>query len=253
MFISSRLASIFIAIALVGWGVMHFMIGDFIAGRAPSWPEGLPGKLAWAYVTGTLLIVSAVSIVSSGATFAPNQKTRFTVICSGLLILAWAGGRNLFWVVSHLDYGYMLTNLGKSITIGSGLLLIAFDKKRSIHTFACICIGIFFLIGGIQHFLFIDFVKTLVPRWIPGDVFWSYVAGVGLAAAGIALITGIQRKLAALIAAYMVFIWFVVLHVPRGFGETANFNEWIAIFEALFVPAMLVIIYWREIDLKNLS
>lgn len=85
-----------------------------------------------------------------------------------------------------------------------------------------------------------------MPRWIPGDVFWSYVAGVGLAAAGVALITGIKRKLAALIAAWMVFIWFVVLHVPRGFGETASFNEWIAIFEALGVSAVLAIIYWRE-------
>ncbi|MEI9917381.1 MAG: DoxX family membrane protein [Bacteroidota bacterium] len=245
MLFSTRIATIFIAVALVGWGIMHFMTGDFITGRAPSWPEGLPGRLAWAYTSGVLLIVSAISIVS-GATFAPNQKTRFAVICSGILVLAWAGGRNLYAVLPNLDYGYMLTNLGKSITIGSGLLLIALDKKRSIFIFASICIGIFFLIGGIQHFIFIDFVKTLVPRWIPGDVFWSYVAGVGLVAAGIALITGIQRKLAALISSYMVFIWFLVLHVPLGFGETASFNEWIAIFEALFVASILAVIYWRE-------
>jgi uncharacterized membrane protein len=239
MLISSRIASIFIALALAVWGIMNFMIGDFIPGRAPSWPEGLPGRLAWAYASGVLLIFSAVSIL------LPNEKTRFTVICSGIIILAWAGVRNLVAILPALDYGYMLTNFGKSITVGSGLLLIALDKKRSIYTFVCVCIGIFFLIGGIQHFIFVDFVKTLVPRWIPGDVFWSYVAGIGLVAAGIALITGIQRKLAALIAAYMVFIWFLILHVPRGFGETASFNEWIAIFEALFVSAVLVVIYWK--------
>ncbi|MEJ0031581.1 MAG: DoxX family membrane protein [Bacteroidota bacterium] len=160
--------------------------------------------------------------------------------------MAWAGGRNLVAVLPTLDYGYMLTNLGKSITIGSALLLIGYDKKKWAYTFACVCIGIFFLIGGIQHFIFIDFVKTLVPRWIPGDVFWSYVAGVGLAAAGVALITGIQRKLAALIAAYMVFIWFLILHIPLGFGETASFNEWIAVFESLFVSATLVVIYHKS-------
>jgi hypothetical protein len=53
--------------------------------------------------------------------------------------------------------------------------------------------------------------------------------------------------------AYVVFIWFVILHVPRGFGETANYNEWIAIFESLAVSAILVIIYWREKDFENLS
>jgi uncharacterized membrane protein len=240
MLFSTRTATIFFAIALIGWGVIHFLVGDFIAGRAPSWPEAIPGKIVWAYVSGLILIVAAFSIIF------PNQKTKFAVTCAGLLILAWAGGRNLVAVVSNLEYGGMLTNLGKSITIGSGLLLIAFTDKRSVYTFASVCIGIFFLASGIQHFIFIDFVKTLVPRWIPGDVFWSYVAGVGLATAGIALITGVKRKLAALIAAWMVFTWFLVLHVPRGFGETASFNEWIAIFEALSVSAILAIIYWRE-------
>jgi uncharacterized membrane protein len=240
MLYSARIAAIFFAIAFLGWGIMHFMIGDFITGRAPAWPEGVPGKIIWAYTTGLLLIVAA------GTILYPNSKTRFTVACSGLLILAWAGARNLFPVVAHLDYGFMLTNLGKSITIGSGALLIAFDKRKSIYTFASICIGIFFLASGIQHFLFIDFVKMLVPRWIPGDMFWSYVAGVGLATAGIALITGFYRKLAALIASWMVLVWFVVLHVPRGFGETASYNEWIAIFEALAVSAILALIYWRS-------
>lgn len=240
MLFSTRVASIFIAVALIGWGIMHFMIGDFITGRAPSWPEGLPGKFVWAYASGVLLIVSAFVII------VPNRKTQFTVACTGLLILAWAGARNLFALLTTLDYGIVLTNFGKSITIGSGILLIAFGSKRSIFTFASICIGIFFLASGIQHFLFIEFVKTLVPRWIPGDEFWSYVAGVGLAATGIALITGIQRKLATLIGCYMVFIWFVILHVPRGFGATASYNEWIAIFEALFVAAVLAIIYWKE-------
>jgi uncharacterized membrane protein len=240
MLFSTRTASVFFAIALIGWGIITFLVGDFIAGRAPSWPEGIPGKIVWAYASGLILIVAAFSIIF------PNQKTKFAVTCAGLLILAWAGGRNLVVVVSNLEYGGLLTNLGKSITIGSALLMIVYPNKRSILIFACVCIGIFFLIGGIQHFIFIDFVKTLVPRWIPGDVFWSYVAGVGLLLTSIALITGIQRKLATLIAAWMVFVWFLILHVPRGFGETASFNEWIAIFEALSVSAILAIVYWRE-------
>jgi uncharacterized membrane protein len=240
MLFSARTATVFVAIALIGWGIMHFLVGDFIAGRAPSWPEGIPGKIAWAYASGLILIVAAVSIIF------PNQRTSVVVACTGLIILAWAGGRTLWIVLPNLDYGGNLTNFGKAITIGSGLLLIAFDKRKAILTFTCICTGIFFLIGGIQHFIFIDFVKTLVPRWIPGDVFWSYAAGAGLIAAGIALTTGLVRKTAALISAWMVFIWFLILHIPRGFGETASFNEWIAVFEALFVSSILAIIYLRD-------
>ena len=249
MLFSTRTATILIAIALIGWGVIHFLVGDFIAGRAPSWPENIPGKLIWAYLSGVVLIVSALVLI------IPNSKTRVIVTCLGIVILAWAGGRNLWIVLSNLDYGGVLTMFGKSITIGSGLLLLSLDKKKSIFRFACVCIGIFFIIGGVQHFIFIDFVKTLVPRWIPGDAFWSYVAGVGLAAAGIALITGIQRNLAALVSSWMVLIWFLILHIPRGFtadSQPAAINEWIAIFEALFVSAILAVIYWRE-KLEKLS
>jgi len=247
MLFSTRIASIFFAAALIGWGIMHFIAGDFMAGRAPSWPEGLPGKIVWAYASGLLLIVAAFSIIF------PNQKTRWTVTCTGLLILAWAGARTLVIVLPALDYGGNLTNLGKSLTIGSGALLIGTtltaEPKKYIYVLCCFCTGIFFLASGIQHFIFIEFVKTLVPRWIPGDVFWSYVAGIGLAATGIALITGFKRKLAALVSAWMVFIWFLILHVPRGFGEGANLNEWIAIFEALAVSAILATIYWKSDNL----
>jgi len=252
MLFSTRVATIFIAVAFIGWAIMHFMIGDFIAGRAPAWPQDVPGKIIWAYASGLVLTVAGVLIIGDPTRTIKSDATivRVGVTCTGLMILGWAGARNLFVVLSTLDYGGVLTNLGKSITIGSGALLVAYavskEPPKYIYTLACVCTGIFFTASGIQHFLFIDFVKTLVPRWIPGDVFWSYVAGVGLIAAGVALITGILRKQAALVASWMVFAWFVILHVPRGFGETASYNEWIAIFEALAVASLLAVIYWRE-------
>jgi uncharacterized membrane protein len=238
MLFSARIASILFAISLTGWGIIHFMFGDFVAGRAPVWPEGVPGKMIWAYVSGVVLIVAAMSILT-------NQKTRLIVTCTGVMILLWAGGRNLFELLITLDYGSRLTMTGKALTIGSALLMVGLNR-RDTYIIACVCIGLFFTASGIQHFIFIEFVKTLVPRWIPGDVFWSYVAGMGLMAAGISLITGFKRQSAALVASWTVFIWFLILHLPRGFGETRNFNEWIAIFEALAVSAILAIIYWRE-------
>lgn len=37
-------------------------------------------------------------------------------------------------------------------------------------------LGGFLILGGIQHFVYADFVTKLVPAWIPGARFWVYVA-----------------------------------------------------------------------------
>lgn len=47
---------IFFALALIGLGIEHFIFQDFITGRAPAWPEAVPGKLVWAYLTGIVFI-----------------------------------------------------------------------------------------------------------------------------------------------------------------------------------------------------
>jgi hypothetical protein len=33
----------------------------------------------------------------------------------------------------------------------------------------------FLILGGIQHFVYADFVARLVPAWIPGSHFWVYL------------------------------------------------------------------------------
>jgi hypothetical protein len=36
----------------------------------------------------------------------------------------------------------------------------------------------------------------------------------------------------------MVFLWFLMLHIPRAVGNMGTGNEWIAVFEALAVSGL---------------
>ena len=38
--------------------------------------------------------------------------------------------------------------------------------------------SIAFIIFGAQHFIYADFVATLVPRWMSWHLFWAYFVGV---------------------------------------------------------------------------
>jgi uncharacterized membrane protein len=105
--------------------------------------------------------------------------------------------------------------------------------------------GAFFLLAGIQHFMFAGFVATLVPPFIPGARFWTYVAGVALLAAGIGLWTPRFRRVAALLTAAMVFSWVFLVHVPLVFR--VGREEWMGVFEALGISGVcLALALWPD-------
>ena len=66
-------------------------------------------------------------------------------------------------------------------------------------------------------------------------MFWTYFAGIALIAAGLGIITGILRWLAALMLGIMIFLWVWMLHIPRAMADPRGNlgNEWTSVFEAL--------------------
>ena len=237
----------FYAFALIGLGILQFLFGDYLAGRAPAWPAWLPGQLLFAYITGALFILTGFMVMA-------DKRPRLVLTLSGLVILGWAGLQNVFTIVLHPEYGALLTNTFKALTLGSGAFIIGYtfpdahdtrfasqlnQLTNRLATFGRYVIGLFLLASGIQHFLFGEFVQSLVPVWIPGALFWTYFAGVALAAAGLGLITGIKSRWAATLAGWMVFTWVWVLHLPRAIANQ-NQNEWTAVFEALAVSGILL-------------
>jgi uncharacterized membrane protein len=244
-----RFYSSFYAVAIIAFGVQQFIFRDVIIGRPLAWPTWLEGLTIVAYVTGLLLIITGIGVVL-------NKKILYGLLSVAIFVFIWAGLRNLYYVIAHLDPGAMLTNSGKALTIGSGALLVAWTQiekenqtklNYQISKLASICqyfTGFFLLVSGVQHFLFVDFVKFLIPAWLPGSVFWTYFAGVALAASGLGLLTGIKASLAATLAGWMVFAWLLMLHLPRAIASS-NQNEWTAVFEALAVSGILLILSYK--------
>jgi uncharacterized membrane protein len=238
------------ALAIIAFGVQHFLFGDFIAGRAPVWPAGVPGQLLVAYLSGALLIATGIAVLI-------NKQARLALFLSGATILIWAALRNIYGIAMNPEYGGLLTSTFKALTLGSGAFIVAntFESENYssrvdtlIHRLAPLgkyMIGLFLLIAGVQHFLFAEFVKFLVPTWIPGASFWTYFSAIALIAAGLGLLTGIKVALAARLAAWMVFAWVFLLHLPRAISN-ANQNEWTAFFEATAVSGLLYLIYVKE-------
>ena len=230
---------IFYAIGLIGIGVQHFIFREFITVIFPPWPSWIPGHPLWAYAAGTLLIAAGVAILF-------NIKGRTVAAITGafffLVVVVAQIPSTLTTSPSHLG---AWTVAFKALTMCGGAWLVAGSLKErgaNLPGFleAIMPLGRFFLpitviAFGIEHFLYPDFVKTLVPNWIPGHLFWTYFAAVALVSSGLGIIFHFKARLAAFLLGVMIFLWFIMLHIPRAIADprSGNGNEWTSVCEAL--------------------
>jgi uncharacterized membrane protein YphA (DoxX/SURF4 family) len=81
-----------------------------------------------------------------------------------------------------------------------------------------VAFGISLPVFGILHFVYPDSVAALVdlsPVSYPWPLFWAYLTGAGHFAAGVAIVSGVLPRLAALLAGVMYASWVFTLHLPR--------------------------------------
>lgn len=243
------------AAALIGFGAEHFIFGEFVSGRAPAWPSNFPGQQAWAYISGAILAAAGISL-------AVNYRyARLMLLSAGLMVFIWALLRHLPIIAADLKWGGELTNAGKALTLWGGIFAVAgttpkifnnhsgnfFEALNATRTFFNLgryCLGLFLIVCGIEHFIFISFVEQLVPDWIPGHRFWAYATGVALIAGGLGLMIGATLYLASILTGVMILLWFLMLHIPRAFNAPPEqvANEWIAVCESLAFSAVAFVL-----------
>ena len=231
----------FMAAALIGWGVQNFIYGDFVLGRAPAWPAGVPGRAWFAGISGGFFILT-------GSASAIGVASPLLAIAGAAIVLVWALLRHLVAFLPHFNTGAQFTDTGKALTLFGGLLTLAAltppwfvwnsDTENSkistrLVLVGRVCLGFFMIDSGIQHVLWAQYVAPLVPAWIGHGLGWTYVAGVFLIAGGLGLLLPWTARLAAACSGLMIFLWFVLLHVPRSVAFPHSQSDWLAVFESL--------------------
>jgi len=102
----------------------------------------------------------------------------------------------------------------------------------SLSTLGRVVFGIPMVVFGIQHFIYVDFVITLIPPWIPGRPFWTYFTGVALIGAGTAITLNKTARLAATLLGVMVFLFFLLVHIPQVAASPGDPRQWTYLSQA---------------------
>ena len=217
---------IFFGISMAGIGFQTIYYNDFPYMLIPPKHSWIPGLAILAYISGALLILAGKCIVF-------EKKIRSASLLLGtVLLLIFCFYFIPYQFMTNSNYMHLVAweNAEKELALSSGAFIIAgcFSEKNEpslkkfstkLIRFGAILFSITIISFGIIHFLYAKDVADYIPSWVPYPLFWTYVAGTALIGSGIAIILKIRQRLIAALLGTMIFIWFIILHIPKSIAS----------------------------------
>jgi uncharacterized membrane protein YphA (DoxX/SURF4 family) len=100
-------------------------------------------------------------------------------------------------------------------------------RAATARRIARLVLGVCLLIFGAAHFAFAKYTASLVPAWLPpSQLFWTYATGAAQIAAGLAMLSGLQVRLAAILLTTMYVIFSLLVHIPMLLATPTVRFEW---------------------------
>lgn len=222
-----RTGRTFYAIAIIVYGIQQFVYSNFRDVFFPPWQTSLPLLTVWAYIFGVYLIASGFAIIT-------GKKGYIAALLLGGIFL-------LLDVVFQLPYQFIsepnkLYHLGlwesvlKESALAGGAFVVASSFLKSndfilsnkilkvlnrLQPYGSIFFSFTILSFGICHFLYPQGMADMVPCWFHDHAFWAYFGGVALITSACCIILNIRMRAVALLLSIMLFLWFLILHLPN--------------------------------------
>jgi uncharacterized membrane protein len=206
-------------IAIVVYGVENLFCGHLgLTVRGVPW---FSTNAAVAYITAFVLILAGLSLISRIQAYA-------TAVFLGVLFLFYTFIEVPVVFAKPMSVGARTMLFEALIMCASAFTLAA--TVRTTHADANspankilnrliqsgpYLFGISAIVFGIDHFLILDFIASLVPPWLPGHLFWAYLTAAAFVLAGLAILVKWMDQWGAFMLGVMFLLWFLILHSPR--------------------------------------
>ncbi len=211
-----------LALGLGALGVLSVVSGDFAFQWQPVPPE-LPARGTLAIAVGLLEIVAAVLLVSA------RLRTAGAWLAAALL-LGWTS-LHVPSVARHPASIADWLGIAETAAMASAALMFAAEQAGIAAAAAARrggmgVFGLAAILFGVSHFVYADFTASMIPAWLPQRVALAYFTGAAHALAGVAILSGVLRTLAASLEALMMASFVVLVHVPRVLAHPDSRMEW---------------------------
>jgi uncharacterized membrane protein YphA (DoxX/SURF4 family) len=214
-----------------GLGVMALAMlglawGDFVLGQPV--PKAFPDRTALAYAAAAFMLVAgAAAEWRRTAAWAAAALTAYYA----LIVVIVMNGRV---VLAHYAEFGTYSGLAEQLAITAGGLIVYAASAKIDAPLAArftrlgqLMFGVCALLFGGAHFFYMNLTAPLVPKWLPPtQEFWAYATGVGHIAAGVAILSGVQARLAAILLTAMYLSFTPLVHVPMLLADSSSHLNW---------------------------
>jgi uncharacterized membrane protein len=238
---------LFFAIPLAVFAAEHFTATRFIALLIPAW---IPAHVFFVYLVGVALVAAALSIIVKknaqlAATLLGIMIFLFVVLLHIPRVMANPRDR-IAWAVALRDLSFS----GGAFALAGAQSQAARPDKGTppLVTIARFFVAVPALFFGVEHFLHPDFapgvpLQKLTPAWIPLGLFWSYLTGAVLLAAGACILVNKKARAAATCLGITILLIVLVIYLPIELSIPADIGNGLNYFAdtLLFCGAVFVL------------
>jgi uncharacterized membrane protein len=239
------------AAAIAAFGVIQLVTQDFLAGLLPV-PASIPLRWFWMILSSAIFL-----LVAAGILF--KVKAQLAAVLAGLLFTLFLLVLDLPVLLGHIYSGNNWAVTFEDVMLASGGFIIATvlpnESPWSLrwnkmlgwaalvgHYLFALSLVIFL----IQHFIYYDYIVSLIPAWLPVKLFWADLVIAAYLLSSVCFVIGRKIALAATWLGVMFGLWVIVLHAPRAIGKWNNASEWASLFVAMGVCGVAFAIARRE-------
>ncbi|HUB60463.1 MAG TPA: hypothetical protein VL978_07175 [Puia sp.] len=209
------IARIFYGISMAAMGFITIYYRDFPYMLIPPHHAWISDHVILLYLCGGLLFLAGICIVPGKELLSASR------LLGAVLLLVFCFYFIPYELMTPSRYSHFSQweNAAKELALAAGALVIAR------YRWGIILFALTILSFGIDHYMYGKEAIGYMPLWVPAKLFWMYFCGTALLASGVAIMVNIQRRLAAVLLGTMIFIWVIILHIPKTLSAPFAENE----------------------------
>ena len=213
-------------LGIIALAIVCLASGGFDPGQPV--PKDFPDQTALAYAAAAFMLIAGAAVewrrtaAWGAAALAAYFAFIVVILMNGRVVLA-----------HYAEFGSYSGTAEQLAIAAGGLIVYAANAKidavlaARLTRVGQVAFGVCAVLFGGAHFFYMNMTAPLVPKWLPpSQVFWAYATGIGHIAAGVAILTRVQARLAAILLTAMYVCFTLLVHLPMLVGDPSSHGIW---------------------------